>query len=82
MAMEQENFVALVRAMRELGAVKVKHGEYEVVFASLPKPEPAPKEEPTQPTTPPPQRKSRAQKPDVISAEEERLRQLQEELGV
>lgn len=83
---ELDAFVKMVRELRELGAVKVRHGELEAVFATVHRIEPAPAavttqlDEPAPITTPPPRPRSKPTKPDYITEEQERLARLREEL--
>lgn len=80
--MTADEFAALVKTLRELGAWKVRSGDFECTFAT---PYVPPETKVQAAPTPPPVPPSRPQKPqklrsDVETEEQRRLAQLREEL--
>jgi hypothetical protein len=82
--MDADQFAALVKTLREMGAAKVRVGDFECVFATpyvapeaKVKPPAAP--EPAPPVQPSKQRPTKLRS-DVETEEQRRLAQLREEL--
>lgn len=82
--MTADEFAALVKQLREMGAAKVRVGDFECVFAT-PYVPPRPDKPEAEAPAPPPPAPSKSKRPvalrsDVETEEQRRLAQLREEL--